>query len=192
VGNIFFDISDTNFRITAAAPLTLATAVSRKGHVSAGPFDVDLPLSGSPGVECRSGGAGGDHTLVITFSNTVVSGNATVTDGMGSVAGAPTFSGNSMTVNLTGVTNAQTATVSLDNVTDSSSQVLPTTTINIGFLVGDSNGDSFVNAGDALQTRNRSGQTSDITNFRSDPNTDGFINSGDTIFVRSRSGTGLP
>ena len=43
---------------------TLNSAVSRKTHGAAGPFDVPLPLSGAPGVECRSGGANGDHTIV--------------------------------------------------------------------------------------------------------------------------------
>ena len=62
----------------------------------------------------------------------------------------------------------------------------------MGVLVGDTNGDGFVNAGDSLQTRNRSGQTTDATNFRSDVNTDGTVNSGDTAAVRARSGTSLP
>jgi hypothetical protein len=62
----------------------------------------------------------------------------------------------------------------------------------MGVLVGDTNGDGFVNSGDSLQTRNRSGQTTDLTNFRSDVNADGFINSGDTTLVRARSGTFLP
>ncbi len=62
----------------------------------------------------------------------------------------------------------------------------------MGVLVGDTNGDGFVNAGDALQTRNRSGQATDATNFRSDVNVDGFVNSGDTTVVRARSGTALP
>ena len=57
---------------------------------------------------------------------------------------------------------------------------------------GDTNGDGVVNTGDALQTRNRSGQTTDATNFRSDVNVDGLVNSGDSIIVRSRSGTSLP
>ena len=190
VGNIFFDISDTNFSITA--PLTVATAVSRKTHASTGPFDINLPLSGSPGVECRSGGAGGDFTLVITFSNTVVSGNAAVTGGTGSIAGAPTFSGNTMTVNLTGVTNAQTATVSLDNVTDSSSQVLPTTAIAIGFLVGDTSGNASVNASDVSQTKLQSGQVVTATNFREDVTVNGSINASDVSLVKSNSGTALP
>ena len=62
----------------------------------------------------------------------------------------------------------------------------------MGVLVGDTNGDGIVNAGDTLQTRSRSGQTTTATNFRSDVNLDGSINSGDQIVVRSRSGTVLP
>ena len=62
----------------------------------------------------------------------------------------------------------------------------------MGVLVGDTNGDRFVNAGDSLQTRSRSGQTTAATNFRSDVNTDSVVNSGDTLVVRARSGTFLP
>ncbi len=64
--------------------------------------------------------------------------------------------------------------------------------VQMGILIGDTNGDGFVNAGDSTQTRNRSGQTTDATNFRSDVTTDGFVNSGDTTAVRARSGTFLP
>ena len=62
----------------------------------------------------------------------------------------------------------------------------------MGVLVGDTNGDGFVNAGDTLQTRSRSGQATNSTNFLSDVNTDGFVNSGDVTVVRTRSGTFLP
>jgi len=95
-------------------------------------------------------------------------------------------------VNLTGVTNAQTTTVSLTNVTDGFGQVLPNASASASFLVGDTNGDRFVNAGDTIQTRNRSGQSTDATNFRSDANVDGFVNSGDSFLVRLRSGTFVP
>lgn len=64
--------------------------------------------------------------------------------------------------------------------------------IPMGVLLADSNGDGFVNSGDAQQTRNRSGQITDAINFRSDYNLDGTINSGDTIVVRSRSGDFIP
>ena len=97
-----------------------------------------------------------------------------------------------MTVNLTGVADAQNVTVTLSNVTDNFAQVLPDTPFSAGFLVADTNGDGFVNAGDALQTRNRSGQATDGANFRSDVNADGFVNSGDTTIVRARSGTFIP
>jgi hypothetical protein len=171
--------------------LQTSSAVSRKTHGSAGDFDIALPLTGTSGVECRSGGASDNHTIVISFSNPVESGNASVTAGAGSVAGSPAFSGNTMTVNLTGVSNAQTTTLSLINVTDAFGQTLPNTTLDVSFLLGDTNGDRFVNAGDALQTRSRSGQGTDATNFRSDVNTDGLVNSGDTTVVRSKSGTSV-
>ncbi len=95
-----------------------------------------------------------------------------------------------MTVNLTGVTNAQRLTVTLSTVNDGTST--SDVSIPMGVLVGDTNWDGVVNAGDATQTRNRAGQTTDATNFRSDVNVDGIVNSGDTTAVRSRSGTALP
>ena len=97
-------------------PLFLARAASRKTHGSAGTFDVNLPIAGNPGVECRT--TGGNHTLVFFFTNNVLSGSAMVTGGTGSVTGMPTYSDNTMTVQLTGVADAQTLTVTLTNVTD--------------------------------------------------------------------------
>ena len=189
VGNIFFDISDTNFSITGNAPLALTTAVSRKDHGGAGTFDINLPVSDPPGVECRSGGAGGDHTLVMTFTNSVVSGNATVTSGTGSVVGTPTFSDNTMTINLTGVANAQTVTVTLSNVTDSFSQTLPDTAVSASFLVGDTNGSGSVNASDVSQTKGQLGEPVTSSNFRTDVNVNGTISASDIALVKSNSGT---
>jgi len=177
-------------RFTPAPPLQLTAAVSRKAHAGAGSFDINLPLTGGPGVECRS--SGGIYSLIFSFTNNVVGGNAAITGGTGNVTGAPIFSGSTMTVNLSGIANAQTLTVTLSNVTDSFAQVYPNTVLSGGFLIGDTNGDGIVNSGDALQTRSRSGQATDATNFRSDVNTDGIVNSGDSIIVRARSGTSLP
>ena len=153
----------TSASILRNALLQPTSAVSRLTHGGAGNFDIDMPLTGTAGVECRNGG--GNYTLVVTFSNTMVSGNASVTGGAGSVAGTPTFSGHTMTINLTGVTDAQTVTVSLTNLTDVFSQALPSVALGASFLVGDTNGDRMVNAGDALQTRNRSGQATDRDQF---------------------------
>lgn len=173
-------------------PFQLASAVSRKTHTGVGDFDLNLPLTGQPAIESRSGGANGTHTIVVTFSNNVVGGNATVSPaGSGSVDVAPAFSGNTMTLNLTSVLDMQQLTVTLTGLTDSFSQTMPDTAVQIGFLVGDVNGDGAVNSADAQLTRNRSGQSADASNFRSDVNTDGAVNGGDTTAIRARSGNGL-
>jgi hypothetical protein len=95
--------------------LQLTGALSRKQHGAAGTFDIQLPLINEPGVECRS--SGGAHKLVFTFNNSVVSGNASVTTGVGSVSGSPIFSANTMTVDLIGVADVQKITVTLSGVT---------------------------------------------------------------------------
>lgn len=170
--------------------LQFVSAVSRKTHGSAGTFDVYLPLSGTPGVECRS--SGGNHTLVFTFTNNVVSGNATVQSGVGTISGSPVFSGHTMTLNLTNVANAQNLTIRLSNVTDEFSQVLPDSLLFTKFLIGDINGNASVNATDVAQTKSRIGQTVGSTNFKSDVNTNGVINATDVALVKSNSGTGVP
>jgi len=173
------------------------SAVSRKTHGGAGNFGVNLPLSGTAGTECRSGGATSDYTIAVTFlANVSVNGTpqAAVTSGSGTIGsggvsngGTVTISGNVVTIPLTNVATAQAITVTLNNVNGSSNVTIP-----MSVLIGDTNADAFVNSGDALQTRNRSGQITDTTNFRSDVNTDGVVNSGDTLAVRNRSGTFLP
>ena len=173
-----------------AAPLQLATAVSRKTHGTAGDFDIPLPLTGEPGVECRS--TGGNHTIGVSFNNSVVSGNASVTGGTGSVSGSPTFSGNTMTVNLTGVADVQKITVTLSGVTDSFAQVLPNTAVSMNVLVGDTNGNKTVNATDVAQTKAQSGVAVTASNFRQDMAVNGSINGSDVALVKSRSGQSVP
>jgi len=168
--------------------LQLTAAASRKTHGTAGTFDIDLPLMGQPGVECRTGGVNGNHTLVFTFSNNVVSGNASVTSGTGNVSGSPIFSGNTMTVNLTGVTDAQTITITLTNVTDSFGHVLPDTAVSMHLLLGDTNGNGLVNASDVSLTKAQVGQPVGSGNFREDVNFNGTINAVDVALVKSRVG----
>ena len=64
------------FKLPVTA-LALTSVVSRKTHGDAGDFDISLPPTGNPGVECRSGGANGDYTFVFTFTNDVINGTAT-------------------------------------------------------------------------------------------------------------------
>jgi len=170
--------------------LLLTGAVSRKTQGGAGTFDINLPLSGEPGVECRS--SGGNYMQVYTFDNNVVSGSAAVTSGTGNVSGSPTFSGHTMTVNLIGVTDVQRITVTLTNVTDEFSQVLPPTAVNMNVLIGDVNGNKTVNATDVALVKSRVGQTVTGSNFREDVNADGSISSSDVALTKSDVGHGVP
>jgi large repetitive protein len=175
---------------SGAPALQVSSAVSRKTHGAAGPFDVNLPLVGTLGVECRSGNPG--HTLVFTFTNNIASGSASVTTGVGSVSGSPTFSGNTMTVNLTGVQDIQTLGVTLSGVTDSFSQVLPNTIVSVNFLLGDTTANKTVNASDVSQTKGQSGTPVTASTFRSDLNVNGAINASDVSQAKAASGNFIP
>jgi subtilisin family serine protease len=170
--------------------LLLTGAVSRATQGGAGTFDINLPLSGEPGVECRS--TGGIYTLVYTFDNNVVSGSAAVTGGTGTISGNPTFSGHTMTVNLVGVTDVQRITITLTNVTDEFSQVLPPTSVNMNVLIGDANGNKSVNAADVALVKSQVNQAVTGSNFRDDVNGDGLISSGDVTLTKSHLGNGVP
>ena len=190
-GRIYVAADNKVYAFNVPVPaLQLTSTVSRKTHGAAGDFDIDLPLTGEPGVECRS--SGGNHTLVITFSNPMVSGNASVTSGTGNVAGSPTFSGNTMTVNLTGVADVQQITVTLSNVTDTFSQVLPDTAVSMNMLIGDTNGNRAVSASDVAQTKGQSGSPVTAANFRTDVNVSGAISAADVAQVKANSGHSLP
>jgi hypothetical protein len=169
-------------------PFELVAAASRKmqGAMS---FDINLPLTGSPGVECRSGAAG--HTLVFTFTNSVVSGSASVTGGVGT-AGAASFSGNTMTVPLSGVMDQQKITVTLNGVTDVFTQVLPATSVSMNVLLGDTTANKTVNASDISQVKAQSGAVANAANFRTDTNVSGTINASDVSQVKANSGHGVP
>jgi hypothetical protein len=176
--------------LDGSSTLALTSAVSRKAHGSAGLFDIALPLVGEPGVECRSSNLA--HTLVFTFSSNVVSGSAAVTAGTGSVSGHPIFAGNTMTVNLAGVTDVQKITLTLSGVTSSTSQVLPGTAVSLNMLIGDPNADKTVNNSDVKLTRGQSGMPVTSANFREDITVDGTIGNADVRTVRSAFGHSLP
>lgn len=171
--------------------LQLTTAVSSKMHSSQGPFIVDLPLSGTPGLECRSGGETGDHTLVFTFNNNIVSGNASVTTGAGAILGSPVFAGNTMSVGLTGVTNAQQITVKLSAVTDNFTQVLPDTLVSMRVLLGDVDSSGAVSGADVNLTKAQVGTTLSSDNFKDEVNLSGSITGGDVNLVKGQVGTSL-
>ncbi|MGH8093246.1 MAG: S8 family serine peptidase [Chthoniobacterales bacterium] len=167
--------------------LTSAASVKTQGSQS---FGVPLPLTGQPGVECRS--SRNQHTLVFTFNDNVVSGTATLTTGVGRIMGGPIFAGNTMTVNLSKVTDVQQITVTLTNVTSSAGQVLPNTPVSMDVLAGDVDGSKTVDSTDVTLTKNQNGMPVTISNFREDVRVDGVINSADVKTVRNAVGHSLP
>ena len=191
----FADIQNSRIRAIGAPPVAqLTSVVSTKTHGNTGSFDVYLQQGSIEGIECRSD-LGGNYTLIFTFENNLTNvGSATVSSGVGSVATSNVDSNDAHNyiVSLTGVTNAQTLTVSLSNVTDSADNFSPAVAGSMAVLIGDANGDGFVNSADISQTKSQSGQAVTSNNFREDVNADGFINSADISLVKSKSGTALP
>ncbi len=170
---------------------TLSSVVSRKTHGAAGDFDLELPIGSAPPVEPRQ--SGGNHTLLFTFANSVASfGSANVTSGTGAVSGT-TIGTNprQVFVNLTGVANAQTVTVTLSNVSDSFGNN-STVAASMSVLAGDTSGNGMVNASDVGQTKTQAGLPLSSANFRSDVTVNGFINASDVSAVKSFSGVNLP
>jgi len=178
-----------------ASGIVPVSAVSRKTHGFVGTFDVDLPLIGQPGIEDRSGGTSGNHTVIVTFSVPVTVTNVTVTPGAGGTASIAPVNGFSVnntqvTVNLTNVSNAQTLSINLIGVTGGANS--GNVSVPMSVLAGDTNADRFVDSADIGQTKSQSGKAVTLSNFREDVNVDGFIDSADIALVKSKSGTALP
>ena len=134
-------------------PLQLTQAVSRKTQQELPDPSTSLFLSPADLVECRTGGAGNNHTLVFTFTTNIVSGNASVTNGAVATPGTPTFSGMTMSVPLSGVTDDQLVETTLSNVTDNFGQILPNTVVKIWVVFADVTGDLAVNASRCLSDK---------------------------------------
>ena len=166
--------------------------VSRMTHGSAGTFDIPLPLTGTPAVECRNGGANGNFEMVFVFANPLTSVSGATLTGTGTVSNRSIGTDpHQYIVDLTGVTNAQTISVALSNVVDSTGPI-GSVSASMSVLAGDTTGNGAVNSSDIAQTQSQSGQTVNQNNFREDVTVNGAINSSDVGFVQSKSGTALP
>jgi hypothetical protein len=182
--------------LEAIPPLALAHASSFAYHFQAPstfiPFEINLPLSGSPGIECRSGDPNPNrHNIFFYFPNNIASTtNATVSCGTVTFRGS---NGNPISVEFDGTDcNQHNVTVTLTGITDSFGQTLASTSVVVGLLLGDTTGNGVVNASDVTQTKSRSGQSVTASNFRSDVNNNTTINSSDIGLVKSQVGAGLP
>jgi hypothetical protein len=165
--------------------LTLLSAASRLTHAGAGTFDVPMPLTGVSGVEDRSSTT---YNAVFTFDGTVTSGQVTVLSGTATV-GTISFSGNSMTAQLTGVTSAEIVTLRVQNI-NGDGQLHGD--VPFGFLTADVNANRIVDRPDLQQIRADRGQPVTATNFRDDINLSGIVDRPDLQSVQTNRGHSIP
>jgi hypothetical protein len=179
----------------------LGGVVSRMTHGTAGVFDIDMPLTGTRGIECRGTGTTNNYALVFKFRNPLTSvGGVTVsahnpTSGTGTVSSSmidPTDAHNYI-VNLTNVSTGQYLTVTLTTVADSTGNNQATVVgPQVGILVGDVNASARVDAADVSSVRQQTLQTVTLSNFRNDLNASGRIDAADVSVTRQQTLTSLP
>jgi hypothetical protein len=168
-----------------SATLALTGAASRLTHGTAGDFDIEMPLTGTSGVEDRSSTT---YTAVFTFDSPVTSGEVTVLSGTATV-GAITFSGNEMRAQITGVTNAEIVTLHTENINgDGQSHG----DVPFGFLTGDIDGSRVVDKPDVDAVNADRGQVVTAANFRVDLNLSGKIDKQDNQIVSANKRNRLP
>lgn len=181
---------NNDIRAVLLTPLQrLVSAASRKTHGTAGAFDLDLPLSGAPAVECRAP-VGGVHTVVFTFANNVTGGTAAISEGTATINGASSFNGKTMTLHLSDVADRQTITVALSGVTDSFGDTMAPASVRMTLMLGDTTGNGAVTSSDIAQTKASIGAPITTANFRTDVTANGSINSSDLGAVKAASGGG--
>ncbi len=134
--------------------------------------------------------------MIVTFATQVSITSASITldpnaspAPTGSVSGY-TESSSQVTIDLTGVSNAQTILINLFGVT--AGTYTNDVSVRMGVLLGDTTGNGSVNATDVSLTKSKSGQTADGTNFRTDVTVNGSINATDVSTVKLKTGTALP
>jgi hypothetical protein len=178
----------TEFEVFTSTPTTAPIVVSRKSHTGVGTFDVNLPLSGTVGIECRAGQPNtGNHTIVATFP-TPISSVASAT-----CAGNPattSISGNSVTVNCTGVPNAQTIAINLMGVNGAIN--FGDVSIPMGVLLGDIDATKSVSGSDVNRCKAQVGAPLTQTNFRNDVDLTGSVSGSDVNKVKAQVGSFLP
>src|SRR5216117_43520 len=165
--------------------LTLLSAASRLTHGAAGTFDIAMPLTGVSGVEDRSSST---YNAVFTFDGAVTSGEVTVLSGTATV-GTISFSGNSLTAPLTGVTSAEIVTLRVQNI-NGDGQLHGD--VPFGFLTADVNANRVVDRPDQTQLQTDRGQPVTASNFRDDINLNGIIDRPDLQSVQTNRGHSIP
>ena len=163
--------------------LSAASSLTHGG--GAGTFDIAMPLTGVSGVEDRSSST---YNAVFTFDGPVSSGQVLVLSGTATV-GPLSFSGNSMTAQLTGVTSAEIVTLRVQNINGDGQQHGD---VPFGFLTADVNANRVVDKPDQRQIKVNRGQPVTAANFRDDINLNGRVDGPDLQSVQLNRGHSIP
>jgi hypothetical protein len=183
-----FNSEEDVYYVRVAPPtsvLSLLSAASRLTHGGAGTFDIAMPLTGTSGVEDRSAST---YNAVFTFDGAVTSGEVQVVSGTATV-GALSFSGDSMTAQLTGVTSAEVVTLRVQNINGDGQQHGD---VPFGFLTADVNGNRIVDKPDQQQINGHKNQVVNAGNFRNDINLSGIVDRPDLQSVQTNRGHSIP
>jgi uncharacterized protein (DUF2141 family) len=165
---------------------TLLGAASRLTHAGAGTFDVPMPLTGDiSGVEDRSSST---YNAVFTFNGAVTSGEVQILSGTATV-GSISFSGSTMTAQLTDVTSTEVVTLRVQNI-NGDGQLHGD--VPFGFLTADVNGNRIVDRPDLQQLQADRGQPVTAGNFRDDINLSGRVDRPDLQSVQTNRGHSIP
>jgi PKD repeat protein len=174
--------------------LGAGAVVSRKAHGTVGNFDIDLPFTGTAGLECRQPGSQSTYQLVYTFNKAVsVPGTATKAQGS-AIVGTPTLGPNAdqVTVPLRSVTDAQHLIINLSGVQDNLGEAANNQMARMDLLIGDVDASRRVDSTDVFQERQLSLQIANPSNFRADIDGSGRLDSTDVFITRQRSLNSLP
>ena len=173
----------------AATTFALVSADSIKGG-----FPIDLPLTGAPGIEDRSGGSKGRFTVEFTFNHELASVGSVMTScGIVQSSMIDSSDPHRFIVNLRNVTcNAEDVTVTLNNITDGTSNTILFSEAVMSLLLGDVDGDGAVTRTDFAIEKADQGQATDENNFRADIDASGSIDRRDASTVKRQIGTSLP
>ncbi len=177
------------FDAPGAAPPTFMLASSRRVHGPAGPFDIQLsPLAANPTTEPRMGPT---QSVVFTFDKPIASATPSITEGTAVVA-APTFGGDEVVVDLSGVANQQYLTIALTNVTPSDGGPSVSASARLGYLLGDITQDRVVTLADLGWMNSVLAQPVTAFNFTRDVTVSGTLTLADKGVINANLTKALP
>jgi hypothetical protein len=171
-----------------------AVMMTERVHGSAGPFDLVMSTVTAPNVNhnpTTEPRLGPNHNVVFTFDKPVTAATVAVSEGT-ATAGAPTFSGNLMTVPLTGVTDRQYVTVTATDVASADGGTGGSASVRVGFLLGDVTQNRVVSLQDLAFVNAQLAQPLTAANFLKDVNVSGTLTLADKGFTNSNLTKALP